>query len=422
MTIDVAVSAAARGQRLLISCVNYAPEILGTAPYTRDVARWFAARGWDVRVVTTYPHYPEWRRRDGEPRFAYRREAADGVAAWRCPAWIPRVPTGGRRLAHYATFAASSLPALLAQVAWAPDVTLVVAPTLACAPGALLTARLARSRTWLHVQDYELDVALRLGLLPARVARLLRNVERRLLRSFDLVSTITREMLAVAESLGVEPEALQLLPNWAFLDEVYPLPRPSEHRAGLGVAGDQRVVLYTGNLGRKQGAELIAETAEASQNAGSRVLYVVAGQGADRDLLEAAVAARSLSNLRLLPLQEGPAFNELLNLADVHLIVQDAGVADLVMPSKLTNMLASGRPVVVTAEDQTGLAVLVRDNDLGVVVPPGDAAALAEAVEALALDDEACARQGAKARAFAQRHLDKDRLLEPVRARLCRMG
>ena len=144
----------------------------------------------------------------------------------------------------------------------------------------------------------------------------------------------------------------------------------------------------------------------------------MAGQGADRARLEAAVAGRGLSNLRLLPLQNGRDFNELLNLADAHLIVQDAGVADLVMPSKLTNMLASGRPVVVTAAAGTGLATTVRDNDLGAVVPPGDAAALAAAVDGLLADDEVRARQGAKARAYAQEHLDKDELLASLLDRL----
>ena len=328
------------------------------------------------------------------------------------------MPTGGRRLGHYASFAASSLPVMLAHAAWRPDVVLVVAPTLAVCPEALLTARLSGSRTWLHVQDYELDVALRLGLLPAGAARYLRGVERALLRSFDVVSSITPEMLAVARQLGVEPGALHLLPNWAYLDEVYPLARPSAYRAALGIRDDQRVVLYTGNLGRKQGAGLIAEAAELAQRAGSRTLYVVAGHGADRAPLETAVAEKGLANLRLLPLQQGRDFNELLNLADAHLIVQDAGVADLVMPSKLTNMLASGRPVVVTAADETGLASLVRGNDVGVVVPPGDAAALAGAVDALLSDAEEQARQGARARAYAQQHLDKDKLLAPLLDRL----
>jgi hypothetical protein len=131
------------GRRLLICCVNYAPEILGTAPYTRDLAEWFAGRKSDVRVVTTYPYYPEWRRR-GDPRFGYRGErSAAGVTVWRCPTYVPAAPTGPKRLAHFASFAASSLPIVLGHVAWRPDFILVVAPTLASAPVALLAARLS---------------------------------------------------------------------------------------------------------------------------------------------------------------------------------------------------------------------------------------------------------------------------------------
>ena len=222
-------------QRLLISCVNYAPEILGTAPYTRDLAEWFAGRGWDVRVVTTYPYYPEWRRRPGDPRLGYRRERTDGVTVLRCPAWIPAVPTGVRRLAHYASFAASSLPVVLGSAAWRPDFVLVVAPTLVSAPGALLAARLGGGRGWLHIQDYEVDVAVRLGLLPPAARAALKRAESRLLRWFDVVTSISEPMLAVARDLGVPAERLVLLPNWADLAAVRPLGRPSSFRAALGI-------------------------------------------------------------------------------------------------------------------------------------------------------------------------------------------
>jgi colanic acid biosynthesis glycosyl transferase WcaI len=176
--------------------------------------------------------------------------------------------------------------------------------------------------------------------------------------------------------------------------------------------------LYSGNLGRKQGVGLLVDTAQRAQEAGSQTVYVVSGDGAKRAELERAVATRRLSNVRLLPLQDGDGFNELLNLADVHLIVQDAGAADLVMPSKLTNMLASGRPVVVTAAGGTGLAKLIQEHDLGAVVPPGDSAALHEAVEALLGDAARRARQGNNARTHAEEYLSKDRLLQPVLARL----
>lgn len=408
-----------RGERkphLLVCCVNYAPEILGTAPYTRDLAEWFGERGWDVRVITTYPYYPEWRRRSGDPRFRYRRHSDDGVTVLRCPSWVPALPTGPKRLVHFASFAASSLPVVLWHAIWKPDFTLVVAPTLASAPSALLAARLAGGKSWLHVQDYEVDVALRLGLLPPAGRAALKWLESRLLRSFDVVTSITEPMLGVARGLGVPTERLVLLPNWANLALVRPLDRPSRFRASLGIPDGWRVVLYTGNLGRKQGIALIAEAARRSQERGSPVMYVVSGDGADREALGSAATAHALTNLLRVPLQPDESFNELLNLADAHLIVQEAGVADLVMPSKLTNMLASGRPVIATAAAGTALAELVRGHDVGTVVEPGQPAALAAAIAEMFTNDETRLRQGANARAFAEAFLDRDTLLEAALA------
>jgi len=282
----------------------------------------------------------------------------------------------------------------------------------------LLAARLARGRSWLHVQDYEVDVALRLGLLPPSGRSALKWLESRLVRSFDVVTSITEPMLGVARDLGVPAERLVLLPNWANLAVVRPLDRPSSLRASLGIPEGRRVVLYTGNLGRKQGIALIADAARRSQESGSPVVYVVSGDGADREALGAAAATHALTNLLRVPLQPDESFNELLNLADAHLIVQEAGVADLVMPSKLTNMLASGRPVVATAAAGTALAELVHGHDVGSVVEPGDPAALAAAIAEMFTDDDTRLRQGANARAFAEAFLDRDTLLEAALARM----
>jgi colanic acid biosynthesis glycosyl transferase WcaI len=270
----------------------------------------------------------------------------------------------------------------------------------------------------LHVQDYEVDVALQLGLLPPAGRAALKWVESRLLRAFDVVSSITQPMLDVARELGVSAEQLVLLPNWANLALVRPLGRPSCFRTGLGLADDTPVVLYTGNLGRKQGVALLGEAARRSQESGSQTVYVVSGDGAASEALAATAAAHRLTNLVRVPLQPDESFNELLNLADVHLIVQEAGVADLVMPSKLTNMLASGRPVIATAAAGTALAELIQRHDVGEVVAPGDPIAVAEAVTALMTDDKRRRRQGANARAYSEAFLDRDRLLEEAMSRL----
>jgi colanic acid biosynthesis glycosyl transferase WcaI len=342
----------------------------------------------------------------------------------RCPSWIPTRPTGGRRIAHYASFAAASLPVSLIRAAWRPDLVLVVAPTLASAPGALLTAALAGRgcRSWLHVQDYEVDVALGLGMLPPVALSALKRIERRLMRSFDVLSSISAPMLEVARGVGVTDTRLLLLPNWANLDLVRPLDRPSTFRASLGISDQRRVVLYTGNLGRKQGVRLIAQAAVRCRGRDGREppLFVVAGAGAGDEELRSAAAAAGLGPDRLLrlPLQPDELFNELLNLADVHLIVQEAGVADRVMPSKLTNMLASGRPVVITSYGGTALATLLQEENVGDVVPPGDPAHLAEALERLLADDEARALKGMNARRYAEAHLDREVILTGALARL----
>ena len=170
-------------------------------------------------------------------------------------------------------------------------------------------------------------------------------------------------MLEVARGLGVPDARLLLLPNWANLDLVRPLDRPSSFRASLGIPDGRRVVLYTGNLGRKQGVRPHRGGGRALHRPGRRGAAALRRRrrGRRRRRTDGCRGRRGPGPDRLLrlPLQPDAAFNELLNLADVHLIVQDPGVSDRVMPSKLTNMLASGRPVVATSYGGTALSALI---------------------------------------------------------------
>jgi colanic acid biosynthesis glycosyl transferase WcaI len=160
------------------------------------------------------------------------------------------------------------------------------------------------------------------------------------------------------------------------------------------------VALYAGNLGAKQGLELLIDAARRLRRV-PKLAFVIAGTGAARESLEAM--GRELSNLYWLPLQPAERLNDLLNLADIHLLPQRADAADLVMPSKLTGMLASGRPVIATAHPGTQLSRVV--SGCGVVVPPGDGAALAAAVARLAGDAEQRRVLGAAARGYAEQYL-----------------
>jgi colanic acid biosynthesis glycosyl transferase WcaI len=108
--------------------------------------------------------------------------------------------------------------------------------------------------------------------------------------------------------------------------------------------------------------------------------------------------------------------NELLNLADIHLLPQRADAAGLVMPSKLTGMLASGKPIVATALPETQEVEVLKQ--CGLVVAPGEVDALAEAILLLAGDVALRNSYGDKARAFAENHLGLELILSQFERKL----
>jgi colanic acid biosynthesis glycosyl transferase WcaI len=325
----------------------------------------------------------------------------------RCPIWVPRVPGGKKRLFHLASFALSSFPVALAHARWRPHVVMTVEPTLAVAPAALLVSRLAGAKSWLHVQDFEVDAAFDMGLLGAgALKKFAMWCEKILLNRFDRVSTISDRMMDHLAEKGVADTRRVMFPNWADITSIRPLDRASEFRSELGFGDEHVVVLYSGNLGEKQGLEVLVDAAKRMHHA-RHIRWVIAGEGSARARLEST--SSGLENLQWLPLQPLERLNDLLNLADIHVLPQRADAADLVMPSKLTGMLASGRAIVATAlpETQVGRVMAM----CGVCVPPGDSEALATEVLKLAADKKRRALLGAKARGYAEEYLDYDMVM-----------
>jgi colanic acid biosynthesis glycosyl transferase WcaI len=398
--------------KILVYGINYAPELTGIGKYTAEMAATLAARGHEVRVICAPPYYPQWRVGAGYSAWRYRRERGDGVRLWRAPLWVPHRPRGVRRILHLASFAATSLPIVLAHAFWKPDVVMCMAPSLLNAPAAWLVARLSRAHAWLHIQDYEIDAAFQLGMLTgSKLKRAALWMERTLLRRFDTVSTISKKMLERASDKGVTPPKLVLFPNWADVVAVYPLERRSTLRETFGIADDAIVVLYSGNMGVKQGLEVLVTAAVELMNR-SDIVFVFCGNGPVRDAIHAVCGP--MKNCRFSDLRPVGELNELLNLADIHVLPQRHDAADLVMPSKLTGMFASERPVIAMAQPGTELYEVVAPR--GVVVAPGDAAALAAAIARLADDAPARARLGREGRAYAQAVLSRDAVLGELEA------
>lgn len=338
--------------KILLLGLNYAPELIGTGPYTAGLVQALAERGHEVRAVVGQPYYPEWR-----PRPGYRgwsREDLGRVRICRVPHFIPARPSGAMRLLHQFGFALAAAPILLSEAMfWRPDRVIAIAPSLMAAPLALLAARLCGASAWLHLQDFEFEAAVATGLVSKNrsIAKLLGAAERWILRGFDRVSTISPAMCRRLAEKGVLRERVAEHRNWGDLAEVSPLARPSLFRQKFGIT-TPHVALYSGALGRKQGLDLVIKAARCLAQRDD-ITFVICGNGPYRAELEAMAAG--LRNVRFFDLQPREQLGELLGLATVHLLPQIAGAADLVLPSKLANMLASGRPVIATVAKGTGI-------------------------------------------------------------------
>jgi colanic acid biosynthesis glycosyl transferase WcaI len=204
---------------------------------------------------------------------------------------------------------------------------------------------------------------------------------------------------------GVAPERLCLFPNWVDTGAIMPLESASRLRRKLGFGDDQVVVLYAGNMGEKQGLEGLAPVAERLADRPD-IQFVLCGAGAVRPRLERLLDGRP--NVTLLPLQPRERLNDLLNLADIHILPQRAQAASFALPSKLGGILASGRPVVA----QTDGGELARAARVGgLAVAPDDPGSMVDAILALCADAERRRRLGRAGRRFAETYLDRERII-----------
>ena len=394
--------------KILLYGINYSPELTGIGKYSGEMARWLAANGHEVRVVTAPPYYPDWKVWQGFSswRFCKRQEA--GVTVIRCPLYVPSRPTAIKRLLHLVSFSLSSAFAVFAQLRWKPDLVILVVPTMFCAPQALALAKLTGAKSVLHIQDYEVDALFGLSIVKGdKLKRFAFVVERAVLRAFDRVSTISSGMLQRAEQKGVDKEQLRFFPNWSETARFHDVPRNAQLLSRLGIDPAKRVLLYSGNIGEKQGLECVIDAAEQLAER-TELVFLVVGEGAGKARLLDMCQQRGLSNVIFAPLQPYEDLPALLASADCHLVIQKRGAADAVLPSKLTNILAVGGNALITADPDTSLGLLCTEYPgIATLVEPESVHALIMGIEAVL----AMPVPNIIATRYASDFLDKDRIL-----------
>jgi colanic acid biosynthesis glycosyl transferase WcaI len=362
--------------KVLVWGINYAPEVTGIGPCNTALCEYLRAAGHEVEMVTTFSYYPSWKKRPEDRGVIWRSEIRNGVPVHRCWHYVPARVRWWRRIIHEATFVLTSLPRVLTRPR--PDLVIAVSPPLLLGPASWLVSLLRNTRYVFHVQDLQPDAALGVGLLRDDIfTRALYAVEAFAYRRAWRVSGISRGMLAAFSTKSVPAEKQIYFPNGIRLE---PPPARGAFRARHGFGAGDFLAVYSGNIGVKQGLQVLVRAARVLRD--PRIRLIICGDGAQHYLIESEAAG--LGNVRLLPLLPDAEYREMLADSDVAIIPQLAGSGRAFFPSKVLNPLAFGRPILSVADADSELARAIAEGGFGCNVPPDRAEALAEALERLA--------------------------------------
>jgi colanic acid biosynthesis glycosyl transferase WcaI len=355
---------AGRPVRVAIFGINYAPEPTGIAPYTTGLAIGLAERGHDVAVLTGFPHYPQWKRAENSSAFR-SDEQMDGVHVRRFSHSVPRKLSWIGRAAMEVTFGLQLLTTRWGR----PDVVVFVTPPLLAVAMATVRARMTwrRPAIGIVVHDLYSRGVTETGAASGLSARAVHMVESPAVRLADGVAVIHPGFAAdLTEHLGVDARRIREIRNWSHIDPPNPLDTTAFRDAHRWRADDV-VVLHAGNMGYKQGLENVVAAADLASHSNSRARFVLLGDGNQRASLQAAGAG--VRALEFLPPVSEEEFPAALGAADVLLVNERPGVAQMSLPSKLTSYFSAGKPILAATGEAGFTAQEIMASAAGIRVP-----------------------------------------------------
>jgi colanic acid biosynthesis glycosyl transferase WcaI len=388
--------------RIAFVTAIFPPEPEPSSVMAGELARKWADVGHEVTVIASLPNRPDGVRYPGFPARLWTRRPYERATVIRVWSWlIGRRRRPLARVLENVTFGFTSAVALL--VLRRPDVVLLETwPVLATA-AVMLVCGVRRIKVVHYVKDIYPEAALAAGILrDGRVATALRRLDRWICRRAERNVVISKGAAAfLARSRGLPDAKLCVIPDWLDLSSIAPTSGGPAWRQDNGLADDELVFMFAGTMGYASRVDILVDVAEKLR-ANDKIRLVCVGQGPLKSGMEEAIARRGLKNLLLLPFQPREKVSDMQSAADAMLLTTSAQIGASSVPSKLITYLAVGKPVICAAPDGTDVSTLVREQRLGVVVPPEDAAALADAiVQVSTIGPSDRARMGNRARAVA---------------------
>lgn len=393
----------------------YPPET-GAAALPGVIAQALQTAGHDVEVLTGIPNYPTGKLYAGY-RYAFNRaERIEGTTVHRVPVFTNHTRNGITRMANYLSFSATAglaAPWRLRNF----DLIWVHATPITAAVPAMFAHALRDKPYILHIQDLWPDTVTASGMISPQRAAIIEtpinwfcNAAYRGAASTPVISPGMRNALL---KRGVPEHKVEFLPNWCDEEAFQPAERDPELAQRLGIHRPF-TVMYAGSLGEIQGISVLVEAANLLRDRRD-IGFAIVGDGITKDSLRRRADELRLDNIAFAPSQPMKTMSAILALGDMQLIsLIDNPLFHITLPSKVQATLASGRPIICAAPGDA--AAVVRDADAGIVIPPGDPQALADAIRRCRDSANDRARWAVNGRAYYRERLSQAHAIDRIRA------
>ncbi len=396
-----------KNEKLTIIGINFYPEDTAIGLYSTQMAEYLQENGFEVSVITGFPYYPQWKiweEYKNKPK--YLEEEYKGIKIYRYKQFTPKNPTFKNRIKHILSFTFGSLKNLKK----IEEVNLIIAiiPFTSDVWLAHKLAKKTNAKVWVHVQDFEFDAAFEAGVignnkLKNLLGKFLFKIEKNLLDKAHIVSSISYSMLEKAKN-KTNTETFYF-PNW--IDENFV--NPDKAKIHPYLSSNKFKILYSGSIGAKQDWETFVKVVNYFKNR-EDIEFIVVGDGAKKDWLLSKI--NNIKNVNYYPPVPYEELPDLLCSADLHILFQKSDVVDTVMPSKLLGMMASAKPSLVTGNNKSEVAKILKDSKGGEFFESSDLKLIISFIEKLKKDVNLVDFYGKNARQYIVEHFSKDKVLK----------
>lgn len=364
-----------RKKRLWVVTELYFPEETSTGYYLTRIAEGLAEK-FDVKVICGQPNYSSRGTR------APKHEVRNSVEIFRVFGTTFDKNIISFRLLNMLTLNVSTL--CKSMLCYRPGDRVLVVTTPPMMPFAAAFAALCRGAAYtllIHDNYPEILIAVKKAKESSWFSRLLNFFNRSLYKYASKIIVVGRDMRELVTSkTGGFDVPIVVIPNWAELETVSPQPRSKNTLlAELGLL-DKFVFLYAGNMGYPNDLETIISCAEKLKHT-EQIHFIFLGSGVKESWLRKIVAEKDLTNVTILKPQPRSEQIVFLNACDVALVSLVKKMSGVSMPSRTYNILAAGKPILALTDEDSELARVIGEEQVGWAVPPDDVELLLDTIE-----------------------------------------